>query len=559
MGQLNGVLGYIGPGKISGFLTVLGISVVLIRLLLLWRQKDALLRHRREAMGILLGGFFGSLIVWRQFGTFLGISDNLWFVQSLDLRYLQLLIPMTLAALILRYHTFQTSPRRLLFVPILITVSAFMANISTATLLWTQPQFARAQASLIFLILFLSILLASSLWYSQTSAWGWFGRLLHWQQLGYSAVRRVGQTLIEHRDLTELPRTIAQTLCTELELEQAAIWLWQEEDKIFRLVGRAGDWPQLPPLQLEPLNPQTLTSTRPLRLKPHRGDTLPAWLNPLAQLSTLEVAAPLLVSGRPVGLLALGKRWDEVFFNERELEIVELIGQQASLSLLTAQQVEQLRQVPRQVTQAQERERYKISGELHDTIQQFLGRLPFYLELSRDKMDNNPQESNAILQTCINDVAEAARTVRHIRLNLAPSQLEYGLIPALISLADRFQLETRIEVTFEALPELDLVMPLDTRHALYRVIQQALDNVRDHAQAQRVNVRLHQKQNRILFYIRDDGTGVSKEQIAKAQANESFGLRSMEYRIKAVAGEFTFNSTLQKGTNVTGWVPALIL
>ena len=542
-------------GENFWFLTVLGIIAVLVRMFLIWRQKETPLRHRWETGGILVGGLLSSLMTWVQFGSFLGINNNLGFIQYLDLRYLQLLIPITLAALILRHHTFQTPPRRLLFAPILIALSAFIANISTAILLWTQPQIAQPPASLTFLILFLAILLASILWYTQSSEQGWFGRLLHRKHLGYAAVRRFGQTLIEHRELAELPGYITQTLCNELELEQAAVWLWHDEDRHFRLMGRAGKWIKQPPAQLTVSPDQPLISTLPLHLK-GAETIIPTWLQPLKQTPAVEVMAPLLVSGQPVGLLVLGKRWDEALFNERDLEIIELIGQQASLALLTAQQVEQLRQVPHQVTQAQERERYKISGELHDTIQQFLGRLPFYLERSRDMMNSNPQEAAALLKTCITDVGQAAKTVRHIRINLAPSQLEFGLVPALVNLIDRFRLDTGIEVVFEASPELDLLLPLDTRHALYRVVQQALDNIRDHAQAHHVIISLERDKKRICYCIKDDGIGASAEQIAQAQLNESFGLRSMEYRIKSVAGQFTFNSVPTQGTQIIGWVPA---
>src|SRR6185369_8655098 len=97
----------------------------------------------------------------------------------------------------------------------------------------------------------------------------------------------------------------------------------------------------------------------------------------------IEVVTPLAISGRAVGLLGSGKRWDEEIFDERDLQITELIAQQAGLFLLTALQIEQLRQVPQEIATAQERERFKIAQELHDTIQQFLGRLPFFLEVSR--------------------------------------------------------------------------------------------------------------------------------------------------------------------------------
>ena len=114
---------------------------------------------------------------------------------------------------------------------------------------------------------------------------------------------------------------------------------------------------------------------------------------------------------RLIGVLGW-KRWDERNFRDRDFEIVELIAQQAALFLLTARQIDELRQVPRRVSEAQERERFKIAQELHDTIQQFLGRLPFFLEVSRSLTHDYPAKADELLQRCIDDVEQAAKTVR---------------------------------------------------------------------------------------------------------------------------------------------------
>jgi len=254
-------------------------------------------------------------------------------------------------------------------------------------------------------------------------------------------------------------------------------------------------------------------------------------------------------------LLALGKRWDEEIIDERDLETIELIAQQAALFLLTAVQVEQLQQSQRLVAVAQERERFKIAQELHDTVQQFLGHLPFYLDLSRQAIQTNPAKAEQLLEQCVVNTEQAAHTVREIRANLAPSQLENGLRQPLLGLIEQFEYRTGIQVEFVLHPAVNTCLPLEPRHMLYRVLQQALENIALHANAAHVQMALDYTNDQVSFVVADDGCGCSEQQCRLAQAAGAFGLRSMAARIESVNGQFIFKSTPQQGTLVQGWAP----
>jgi signal transduction histidine kinase len=204
----------------------------------------------------------------------------------------------------------------------------------------------------------------------------------------------------------------------------------------------------------------------------------------------IEIATPLVVSGSPIGLLGSGKRRDEEIFDERDLQITELIAQQAGLFLLTAMQIEQLRQVPQEIATVQERERFKIAQELHDTVQQFLGRLPFFLEVGRSSARSNPAETEDILKRCIAEVDSAAKAVRQIRNNLAPLQLEKTLSQPLHLLIEEFSARTGLQMRVSISPEVDTRLSPEARHAMYRVVQQALDNIAAHAQASLVSIEI---------------------------------------------------------------------
>ena len=528
----------------------LSVAVYIARLTFLITHRGTSRRTRRQA-GLMLWGMglvlpYVFVILTRNFG---GVESP-FFWNDIDSRYLVLAVPLTFTFVILRYQTSQ-STHPLLIVVFILATSAFLANLGEWIMRLVEPRGYTALQWSPFVPFFLAALLASLFWSAQASWQGLLGRFFQWERRSYTEVRQFGQHLIGQTDLVQLPAAIAAALVTHLQLECAAVWLWEETEHAFRLAGQAGDSKIV---FVERLTPDVPLTPRPIHLSTESVPP-PTWLAPARASGILEVIAPLTVSGQPVGLLGLGKRWDEEIFDERDLEILDLIAQQAALFILTARQIEQLRQVPHQVAIAQERERFGIAQELHDTVQQFLGRLPFYLQVSRDSARADPAEADRLLQRSIAEVESAAQAVRQIRNNLAPLQLEQSLTQPLTQLVEHFRDRTGVAVSLTLFPELDMALALDVRHALYRMIQQTLDNVAEHAQAKNVTIALDAHDSRLHFTIADDGVGFAADQRARAEAQGSFGLKSMQARITALGGEFEIQSSPGTGTQVSGWLP----
>ena len=532
----------------------LSAAVYLLRLLWLLAQPALSRRLRRQVVLLLIGLALALPYVLIVVLRSLIEGTQSYFWSGLDLRYLVLAVPLSFAFVILRYQTFQRTPPPLIGIFILAS-SALVGSIGAWIIRLTEPQWVNALNWPPFVPLFLVALICSVFWSTQSSWWGAFSRLFQWERRSYAAVRQFGQQVVNQIDLAQLPDTIAAALVKNMELERAAIWLWDEKEALYRLAGRAGSWPLPPPAQLAPtLFPVSIKSIRVLA----ENEPLPPWLAPLAHSGLVEVATPLIISGRPIGLLGSGKRWDEEIFDQRDLEVIQLIAQQAGLFLLTAMGIEQLRQVPQQITTAQERERFKIAQELHDTVQQFLGRLPFFLEVGRSSARTNPAETEAILARCMAEVESAAQTVREIRNNLAPLQLENSFSQPLRMLVEHFGTHNHLEIKLEISPEVDTCLSFEARHALYRVVQQAIDNVAVHAAASMVSITITQSDGNIQFEIADDGHGFTQLQRSQAEQQGSFGLKSMEARITSLGGEFAIHSDAASGTRVSGWLPVTI-
>ncbi len=556
---LANLLSTIGNRTIIGSFG-LAVFLYLARLVQLAWAPTLSRRVRRQVImlssGLLLALPYVVIVVFRALVR--GTQSYFW--NGLDLRYLVLAVPLTFAFIILRYQSFQRTPMPIIGVLILAS-SALVASLGAWVVRILEPEWVNSLTWTPFAPLFGITLLTSVVWSSQSSWWGAFSRLFQWERRSYRAVQKFGQQVINEVELSQLPQAIAKALVTNMELERAAIWLWNEKEAAYQLLGQAGEWPQPAPLRLFP-DPLP-TDSHSIRI-PYGNDahaesvSFPAWLEPLSRTGMIEIVTPLTISGSAIGLLGSGKRWDEEIFDERDIQITELIAQQAGLFLLTALQIEQLRQVPQEIATAQERERFKIAQELHDTVQQFLGRLPFFLEVSRSSARTNPEETEAILKRCIDDVDNAAKVVRQIRNSLAPLQLEKSLSQPLRLLIEHFSTRNNIEVQVSIAPEIDTRLPAEARHALYRVVQQALDNIAEHAEARNVAIRIEPVEERLHFSVTDDGQGFTKAQRAAAEESGSFGLRSMEARITSQGGEFSIQPGAEAGTRVSGWLPMLL-
>jgi signal transduction histidine kinase len=511
--------------------------------LLIAAFKDPSPRHRRESALLFFGMGGCFLPMYFLVGRTLPFSLSSSYWGTLHLNYLLLAVPIALCLIILRYKTFRPLPALFMIAPLLM-ISALLATAQTTAAV-SSNLVPDSKGIYLFLTGFTLVFFSSSLWNFQSSWQGFFRRLLQWERTTLEDIKRFGQGMLAEQDLAALPSATAPALCRHLRLERAAVWVWHEQ--AFELVSQAGLW-------LEPLPfymGQTTLPDRPLRLT--RLTRKPGI--PLYDRNEVEVLVPLWVTADSVGLLALGKRWDEAVFDERDLDTIALIGQQVALFLLSARQIERLRQVPQQLSDVQERERNRLAQEIHDTTEQFLGRLPFTLEEVRTELLDDAAKAGKLIQQCLEEINQEARTLRRIRHEMAPIQLEHGFTAALERLVESFRIRTRLSCDLSLPDDFEGHLPAQARLPLYRVIQQALDNISEHARASQVEIALAVEAERINFRITDNGRGSMAEERVRAQSKGSFGLTSMSARIENLGGDFRFESAVGKGTVISGWVP----
>ena len=478
-------------------------------------------------------------------------------LSGLDLRYLVLAIPASYAFVILRYRTFRTAHPVFLGV-VIFGLSALLSSVGSWALRHALDLPDRSLSES-FIPVFVVSLIASFFWATQTGWQGIFSRLLQWERSSYVAARNFGERLMRPADLTSLPGLLSEALRSELRLERVAVWRWSGDHGLL-LAGQAGTWAVLPPqLTLPPFAEPThlaevgLPPQRPMRLG-GVSRALPAWLKPVAAAEA-EVAVLLAGPSGPLGLLALGKRWDEEVFDERDLEIVTLIAQQATLVWMASATMAELREVPTLLTRAQKHERFRIAQDLHDTVQQRLGGIQLLLDTCLDQLRTNPQNAAPLLERCALETERTAQIVSRIRDNLAPPEVARGIAVSIAGTAAEFERRSGVPISVRVASTLAARLPIEAQGELVLVVQQALDNIAEHAGARHVTVAMDDEGRRATLLIEDDGCGFTDARRVTARAAGSFGLVSMHARMLGLGGDLRVDSTAGSGTRVTGWVP----
>ena len=208
------------------------------------------------------------------------------------------------------------------------------------------------------------------------------------------------------------------------------------------------------------------------------------------------------------------------------------------------------------ITQGQEEERKRLARELHDDTAQALIALGQQVEMAQKSLPASPERAGERLAAVRGLLAETLEGVRRFSRDLRPAYLEdLGFVPALEMLVNEacrrgdVCAELQVEGPVRRLPpEMEL--------AAYRIAQEALHNVRQHAQAGHAWVEVRFAEQDLVLSVRDDGRGFVPPDLPDAMAREGhFGLMGMQERAILYGGNLSIRSVPGQGTQVTVRLP----
>jgi signal transduction histidine kinase len=206
---------------------------------------------------------------------------------------------------------------------------------------------------------------------------------------------------------------------------------------------------------------------------------------------------------------------------------------------------EQLRQLSFYLQSVREAERAHIAREIHDELGQALTALKMDLSWLGKHLpqDREPVREKTKAMTMLVDAT--MRAVQRISAELRPGLLDnLGLAAAIEWQAKEFRDRTGIECEVACLSD-TIVIDRDRSTAIFRIFQETLTNIARHAQASKIAIKLRQEPGALLLRVRDNGKGITPEQILDAN---SFGLIGMRERVHPWRGKVKIKGVLGKGT-----------
>ncbi len=191
-------------------------------------------------------------------------------------------------------------------------------------------------------------------------------------------------------------------------------------------------------------------------------------------------------------------------------------------------------------------ERNRIARELHDSVAQNLFGISLNLETLEQILTTNPQQAPQIIEQLQDMVEEVQTEMRLMIYELKPLTFqERSFLEAVNNLLNLFEKRYNLNLTFNANQQ-EVEFNQQVKLNLYRIIQEALHNIVQHAQAEKVEVKL-QVADKIKLIIADDGIGFDQEEV---NSQNKFGLANIKERAAAINGEVTINSQPQEGTTI---------
>ena len=289
---------------------------------------------------------------------------------------------------------------------------------------------------------------------------------------------------------------------------------------------------------------------------------------------------PLRAGGRVIGTLGLWRRGARQPHSERDQNFVQELADRAALAIENSRLVRSLRievgerkrnednlrltaellqraddkrrGLMEHLVTAQEEERRRIAIDVHDDSIQSMAAIGIRLQILRRHAPGNEMAKQ--LEEIENTVTESIGRLRKLLFRLESSSVEkVGLSRALSRYVaelfpdghPRMRMRDKLTATLEGHAPL----------VLYRIAQEAMNNIQKHAKASTITVTLNEAEQGVVLKVQDDGVGFNTQDAARRALPGHLGMRSMHERAQVAGGWLTVESAPRKGTTVECWVP----
>lgn len=206
---------------------------------------------------------------------------------------------------------------------------------------------------------------------------------------------------------------------------------------------------------------------------------------------------------------------------------------------------ENLRNLTSHLYKIMETDRKSLSHKIHDDFGQILSAVKLDIGWLKKRLNPDQDDVREKLNSIVSKISESVQTARKLYSDLRPPILDdFGFDSAAHWLVDQFQEQTGIHCRLTSEID-DTLLSHDIVTAAFRILQEALSNIRRHAGATQVKVEIAQNSSRIFLNVTDNGRGIQE---SKSASSQSLGLIGMRERAVSLGGDFTITGKPQQGS-----------
>jgi len=272
----------------------------------------------------------------------------------------------------------------------------------------------------------------------------------------------------------------------------------------------------------------------------------------------VELFCPIMSKGNLIGIMAVGKKQSDSPYSEEEVGLFMTMANQVAVAIENARMLDSLknerlrvRRLLAQAVHAQEEERKRISADLHDSVAQWLIGASYRAQTCSELLSGRDNgEAQGELAAMESTIDKRLKELRRVVTGLRPPALdELGLVHALRQSLEDLRTDG-IDCQFSE-ADTPVRLPSSIEIAVYRIVQEALANVRKHAEATKVNLRLQFQTGRLLVEVHDNGRGFDLSQtLDSAISVGHMGLLGMKERVEALGGDIRIKTGEGAGTTI---------
>jgi len=260
----------------------------------------------------------------------------------------------------------------------------------------------------------------------------------------------------------------------------------------------------------------------------------------------------IVVSGTMVFYAGLGLAliWRQQQLKRYQAETKAAQERAAELDIKVRERTDELSALSRQMAEMHEKQIRDLASELHDGAGQNLTAINLNLSLLRQTLsDPESEKANPLIENTSRLVEETIARMRNVMADFLPPMLEhYGLTPALNWYAEQFARRTALQVRVNDLRTDQARLDAKVEVGLFRIAQEALNNIAKHARASRVEIELNDEDGVMQLAIRDNGAGFDPQAIHPDTAHWGFAI--MRERARALDASVEIHSAPNAGTQI---------